>query len=156
MTRIELDKSASTNDQLRVLGSLAYGGTLFVTNLGGTLWAGDSFRVFNATSTSGSFAATNLPPLPNGFHWQWTLPPGTLTITSTVALNPTSVIANFSGNTLELSWPEDHTGWRIETNVVGVAALNSWFPLSGSTTTNQISVPVSPSGPPVFFRLVFP
>jgi autotransporter-associated beta strand protein len=155
-TRIELHRFASTNDQLRVLGSLAYGGTLIVTNLGGTLWAGDSFRVFNATSTSGSFAATNLPPLPNGFNWQWTLPPGTLTITSTVALNPTNVTANFSGNTLTLSWPADHTGWRLETNSVDLANPNAWFPLPGSTSTNQILLPVSPASGKLFFRLVFP
>ena len=28
-------------------GALALGGTLVVTNLGGTLWAGDSFRIFD-------------------------------------------------------------------------------------------------------------
>jgi len=154
--RIELDKAAGTNDQLRVTGSLAYGGTLVVTNRDGQLWAGDSFQIFNAPSYSGAFATTNLPPLPNGFHWQWSPLTGTLSITATVALNPTNVTAQLSGNTLELSWPEEHTGWRVETNAVSIEAVDSWFTLPGSTTTNQVFLPVSESNSQVFFRLVFP
>jgi autotransporter-associated beta strand protein len=154
-TRIELQKSSNTNDQLRVLGSLAYGGTLVVTNLGGTLWAGDFFRIFNATSTSGSFTATNLPPLPNGFHWHWAPATGTLSITSTISLTPTNLTALFSGSSLTLSWPEDHRGWRVETNAANIADSNSWFTLPGSAATNMLFLPVHGTGN-VFFRLVFP
>jgi hypothetical protein len=155
-TRIELNKAALTNDQVRVVGALTYGGSLVVTNLGGTLWAGDSFRLFNASSTSGFFTATNLPALPNGFNWNWNPASGTLDITSTVALNPTNVTPCLAGATLELSWPADHTGWRVETNAVDIADANSWFTLAGSATTNQMFLPVDGAAPQVFFRLVFP
>jgi autotransporter-associated beta strand protein len=155
-TLIELNKTTGTNDQLQVVGSLTCGGSLVVTNLGGTLWAGDSFQIFNATSTSGNFAATNLPPLPNGFLWQWAPANGTLSILSTVALNPVNVTASPSGNMLELSWPADHTGWRVETNAVDITDPNFWFTFPGSTTTNDLVLPINPASSQVFFRLVFP
>ncbi len=47
-TVMEINKSSLTNDQLLVSGSLNYGGTLVVTNLGGTLAGGDSFQLFHA------------------------------------------------------------------------------------------------------------
>jgi len=155
-TRMELDKSAGTNDQLRVVGSIVYGGALVVTNLGGALQDGDSFRIFNATTASGSFAATNLPPLPTGLSWQWTPASGTLSVASNIALNPTNVTANISAGTLAISWPRDHTGWRLETNAIGIVDANSWFTLPGSTTTNQIFLPINSASRYVFFRLVFP
>lgn len=155
-TRIELNKAAGTNDQLRVIGALNYGGTLVVTNLGGQLWAGDAFQIFNATTRSGAFAATNLPALPGGFQWQWSPAKGTLSILATVALNPTDITASFSGSILELNWPPDHTGWRLETNAASLAEAGAWFTLPGSTVTNQVFLNVNPAESNVFFRLVFP
>lgn len=155
-TRIELNKATGTNDQLLVVGSLAYGGTLTVTNVDGALWAGDSFQIFAANSVSGNFSATNLPALPNGFLWQWAPATGTLSIISTIALDPVNVTAIPSGNTLALSWPSDHTGWHAETNAVDITDTNSWFTLPGSTTTNQVFLPINPAAGQVFFRLRFP
>ncbi|HEX5223243.1 MAG TPA: LamG-like jellyroll fold domain-containing protein [Verrucomicrobiae bacterium] len=155
-TLIELNRAAGTNDQLRVTGNLTYGGTLIVTNLDGQLWAGDSFQIFNPNSWSGAFAATNLPALPNGFNWVWSPATGTLSITTTIALNPTDITANLDGGALELHWPNDHTGWRLETNAVSVADADAWFTLPGSTTTNHVFLNVDPAEGNVFFRLVFP
>ena len=62
-TFLEVSKSSLTNDQLVAGGALNFGGTLVVTNLGGTLALGDSFTLFQAGSFNGSFAATALPPL---------------------------------------------------------------------------------------------
>jgi autotransporter-associated beta strand protein len=154
-TRIELNKAEGTNDQLRVNGLLTYGGSLTVTNLAGALWAGDSFQIFNASTTTGAFAATNLPPLPTGFAWQWTPASGTLSIISSIALNPTNLLVNVTANVLQLSWPADHLGWHIETNALDITDADSWFPLAGSEATNQVSLPVS-SADNVFFRLRFP
>jgi autotransporter-associated beta strand protein len=155
-TRIELDKAAGTNDQLRVTGSLAYGGTLTVTNLGGQLWAGDSFQLINANSTGGFFAVTNFPPLPTGFKWQWSHANGTLSVIATTSLMPTNVAVVVNGNNLQISWPEDHLAWTLETNAVNVADTNAWFPVTGSTATNQIVLPIDTTGSNVFFRMRFP
>jgi autotransporter-associated beta strand protein len=157
--RFELDKTfGATNDQLLVTGALALGGTLTVTNLGGTLWAGDSFQLFTAASPSGAFAATNLPPLPVGFLWQWTPANGTLSIYSTVALDPANINASLAGNACSLSWPSDHTGWRLQaqTNAVGAGLGTNWADVPGSTTTNSMNLPVDPANGSVFYRLVFP
>lgn len=155
-TRIELNKALGTNDQLRVTGNLAYGGTLTVTNLDGQLWAGDSFQIFSPNTVSGVFAVTNLPALIPGFNWVWNPASGTLSISSTVALNPTNITADVSSNSLQLSWPSDHTGWRVETNAVDITDANSWFTLAGSSATNQLFLPYSTTDSNVFFRLTFP
>ena len=157
-TRIELNKAALTNDQLRVVGNLAQGGSLIVTNLDGQLWAGDSFQIITANTMSGAFAATNLPALIPGFNWQWSPASGTLSITSTVALNPTNITTTVSGNTVELSWPSDHIGWRLQaqTNSLLTGLDGNWFDVVGSTTTNSASVAVDPSAGTVFYRMIFP
>jgi autotransporter-associated beta strand protein len=152
----EISKTPLTNDQLLVSGMLTYGGTLVVTNLAGTLAVGDSFQLFNASGTSGVFAATNLPSLPAGLAWQWTPASGVLSVISTVALNPTNLAANLSGDILQLSWPADHTGWRMETNAADIADPNAWFTLDGSTATNQVFIPIDSASGHVFFRLAYP
>lgn len=155
-TQIELNKAAGTNDQLRVTGNLSYGGTLTVTNLGGQLWAGDSFKIFDAATASGWFTATNLPALPPGFDWQWTPASGTLSITASVALHPTNLVVQVSSDALALSWPAEHTGWHVETNATDLADANAWFALAGTANTNQVFLPVDAASSNVFFRLVFP
>jgi uncharacterized protein with beta-barrel porin domain len=82
-TFIELNKSAATNDAVRGLSNITYGGTLMVTNLGGSLAAGDSFKLFNAGSYSGSFASLS-PALPG---------PGLVWNTNTLATDGTLRIA---------------------------------------------------------------
>ena len=51
-----------TNDLVAGIGALTYGGTLIVTNLGGSpLQAGDSFQLFAANSRAGAFASIVYP-----------------------------------------------------------------------------------------------
>ena len=62
------------------------------------------------------------------------------------------------GRDAALSWPTDHIGWTLQTQTnsrsVGlVPATNAWFNVSGSTTTNQVIIPISPAEPTVFYRL---
>src|SRR5439155_17347001 len=56
----ELNKSVLTNDLIQGLARVTYGGTLTVTNLGGTLAAGDTFKLFDAAIYDGAF--TNIVP----------------------------------------------------------------------------------------------
>ena len=59
-----------SNTVAKVLGGLTCGGTLVVNNTGNApLAEGNSFKLFNAASYSGSFAGFNLPVLPVGLGW---------------------------------------------------------------------------------------
>lgn len=66
---MEINKSAATSDKVQGIGSLTYGGTLVVTNLAGTLAAGDSYTLFTATNYSGSFSSILLPALTGNLAW---------------------------------------------------------------------------------------
>ena len=65
----------------------------------------------------------------------------------------TSVV---SGNALLLSWPTNYIGWTLQaqTNAPGGGISTNWNIVSGSTTTNQISVPLDNTTGTVFFRLI--
>jgi fibronectin-binding autotransporter adhesin len=92
---LKLNKSvAPSNDVLNVRGTLTYGGTLTVTNLG-PLTAGDNFRLFNATGYTGNFTATNLPATAT---WNWNPSTGTLTVLTVVSGGP-GIFTNTPGIT---------------------------------------------------------
>jgi autotransporter-associated beta strand protein len=76
----------------------------------------------------------------------------------TVSLVATNLTVGISGSQLQLSWPTDHTGWRLEaqTNSPGTGLGTNWFPVVGSNVTNQMNIPVISTNSSVFFRLVYP
>lgn len=157
-TVIELDKASLTNDQVRVTGTLACNGILTVNNLGGSLVAGDSFKIIDAGAVTGTFAATNLPALDPGLVWNFDPTSGVLSVVSAVATNPIGISFAVTGGTLTLSWPTDHTGWRlqVQTNSLSSGLNTNWFDVSGAATTNEISLPIDSSFDSVFYRLIFP
>ncbi len=69
--------------------------------------------------------------------------------------SPTNIVVSSSNNQLTFSWPADHTGWQLQSNSVGLLATNAWFPVSGSTSTNQITITPDASQSNVFYRLFF-
>jgi hypothetical protein len=69
---------------------------------------------------------------------------------------PTSLTAALAGNTLQMSWPSNYLGTRLESNSVSIAAPGSWFTVTGSAATNLMTLPINPANPNVFFRLVYP
>jgi autotransporter-associated beta strand protein len=157
--KINRNGGVFTNDQIKLpSGALTYGGTLQVTNVGTALQAGDTFTLFTATSHSGSF--TNLTGSPGG-GLVYSFTNGVLSVVSPVATNPTNLTFSVSGTNLTLSWPGDHTGWRLVMQTNHLAAglslnTNDWTTVLGSQTTNQINLPVDPSLSGGFYRLVFP
>jgi len=63
-----------------------------------------------------------------------------------------------AGNLLQVNWPADHTGWRLEmqSNPIGEGLGTNWVDVTGANATNQISIPINPGNGSVFFRLVYP
>ncbi|MDB6113035.1 MAG: hypothetical protein JWR69_4785, partial [Pedosphaera sp.] len=82
----------------------------------------------------------------------------TFVVVSAVSTTPTSLSTIISGNQITLSWPADHTGWRLQsqTNSLDIGINSTWYDVPGSTTTNQADANIDPANPSVFFRLVYP
>jgi uncharacterized repeat protein (TIGR03806 family) len=62
-------QTGGIKDQAVSSSTLTYGGTLTVTNLGGALVQGDTFKLFTASNYTGSFAVITLPILGSGLVW---------------------------------------------------------------------------------------
>jgi hypothetical protein len=77
---------------------------------------------------------------------------------NSVNTNPTNIVSVVSGNNLTVSWPADHTGWRLQsqTNAIGVGLRSNWVDVAGSTSVNQLTIPISRANGSVFFRMVYP
>ncbi|HTS18900.1 MAG TPA: pectinesterase family protein [Verrucomicrobiae bacterium] len=139
-TLIKLNKSqASNNDSVNVIGSISYGGTLTVTNVGPALTGGDVFTVLPSGSQSGDFALTNLPVLNPSMYWDTSqlttqgiiavvfvpVPPGIVNLTNQAVTvgSAVTISATVTGiPTPTLQWQENGT------NLVG-------------DTGNSISIP---------------
>jgi hypothetical protein len=59
------------------------------------------------------------------------------------------------GPNLQLTWPQNYLGWTLlaQSNILGGGIGTNWGVISGSTVTNQLSIPLNNSGGSVFFRL---
>jgi hypothetical protein len=51
---------------------------------------------------------------------------------------PTTLSNVLAGNMLNLSWPSNYVGCRLESNSVSLLATNAWFTIVGSALTNQM------------------
>ena len=159
---VKLDKSLDQpNDQLVVSGLLTNAGTgsITLTNLGPGLATGDTFRLFNQPLANGG--ALTVTPLA-GISWTNRLAwDGTIAVTYApplVSTNPPYLTNAVSGTHLQLSWPADHLGWRLEvqTNGLTTGLSTNWYTWPGSATNTSESIPMVPGNPTVFFRLIYP
>lgn len=161
---LKLNKSGATltHDSVNVSGGITYGGTLKLNvTASPALTTSDAFQLFNAGGGySGNF--TDIIPAPGaGLAWDASTlaTDGLLRIaTSTVPTTGTNLTVAVAGGDLELSWPENYIGWRlqVQTNSLNVGISTNWADVSGSTTTNRIIRPIDPANGSVFYRMVFP
>jgi autotransporter-associated beta strand protein len=152
-TVMKLNRPAS--DVLNSGGALNYGGTLVVTNLAGTLAAGDQFQLFNG-GIAGNFTNIILPPLGSGLAWNTNaLGSGLLSVSQGFA------ITNFtlSGTILTLQGaggiPFGNVVLLGSTNVA--RPLNQWIPLLTNTVDGDgvfsFTTNINYSLPQQFYRL---
>jgi autotransporter-associated beta strand protein len=156
---MEISASPHTNDLITGMTSVNYGGRLIVTNLGGPLTNGHSFKLFNAGSYGGTFTSITLPPLTGNLFWTNRLTlDGIFAVDAPVNTAPTNLGYVVSGGNIAFSWPADRIGWRLEsqTNALANGLGTNWFPVSGSVATNQFAVPINPAAGSIFFRLAYP
>jgi hypothetical protein len=128
---MDLSKGPTTNDVAKVTGLLTYGGTLML-NIGDTLDATDSFKLFNAGSYTGAF--TNISPATPGPNLIWNTntlaADGTLRIIS-IAPPPAPVFASvsFLGGNMVFAGSNGSPG----TNYYVLATTNLSLPFSNWT-----------------------
>jgi hypothetical protein len=80
-----------------------------------------------------------------------------------VSVQPISVVppvfnVAFNGGQVQLTWPQDHTGWSLQaqTNSIQTGIGTNWVTVPASTLTNQMIFPINPANGTVFFRLIYP
>jgi hypothetical protein len=159
---LKLNKSGVTltNDSIHGLTSIDYGGTLKLTiTASPALTTSDAFPLFFAGAYSGAFDYF-MPAAPGaGLRWDTSTlaTDGTLRI-GTVNTTPTNITSSFAGNTVTLSWPLDHTGWRLQaqTNPPSAGLTTNWSDVAASGATNLFVFPIDHTKGSVFYRMIYP
>jgi hypothetical protein len=178
INRTNVLNSGVTNDSIVCTG----GGTLTINsarltvlNFGDTAFPAGSSNVFrffngpvtaNAIGGAGTVGITNItvPALPAGMFWVTNLTvDGSMAIVNTnagVTVNTSAftMTNSFDGVNVTLSWPLDHTGYRLQaqTNTLATGLGTNWVDVAGASTTNKVVIPVSTGNGSVFYRLIYP
>jgi hypothetical protein len=157
---MEINSTTVTNDRIVGISTVTYGGTLTVTNVGGPLVAGNTFTLFSASSYGGNFATLAFRTPGQFVTWNTNnlAVNGSITVASVTSSTPPVITNSISGGSLTMTWPSQNTGWQLQsqTNSLSTGISPTWYPVAGSSTTNSVTVPIVPSNPTVFYRLVYP
>ncbi|MEI6078079.1 MAG: autotransporter-associated beta strand repeat-containing protein [Verrucomicrobiota bacterium] len=148
-----------TSDRITAITSLTLGGTLQLNLTGAALAAGDAIPLYGCNSASGTFA--NIIPAAPGAGLAWntrTLANGVLSVATAVNTNSPVLTSAFSGNSLTLSWPADHIGWRlqVQTNSLESGLGGTWVEVPAAASQSSIILPVGNASGAVFYRLIYP
>ncbi len=156
-TLMEIDAAAGTSDGVLGVTTLTYGGTLMLTNIAGVPTVGTVYKLFTANTYAGAFSSIVSA---NGITYDTSklAVDGTVKVLSLVSSTPISIQASNSSGGLTLSWPADHIGWELQaqTNPITMGLSTNWVVIPGSTTTNQVTLPIDKANGTVFLRLLLP
>jgi len=158
---LEFQNVASTTTPLVAASNVIVNGscTVKITGTNGLVAGGSHPLVSYAGTLSGSFENLSLQ-MPCGWRGALAQPGNQIVLANvaTVATTPPQLNVTPGGGQLQLDWPGTHTGWRLEvqTNSLAMGLGTNWVTVAGSSATNQMFLPISPSSPSVFFRLNYP
>jgi autotransporter-associated beta strand protein len=169
-TVMAIDRAGGTYAQIAGGGAVNFGGTLVVTNLGGTFTTNDVFTLFQAGTYNGNFAATQFYPATPGPGMAW----------DTTQLASAGIVSVVSGSTvvrptidsrkvlsggsfqLTFSGPAGQSFRVLGTNVVN-APLANWpvlmsgtFGVGGPIPTNFIDANVTGTAKQRFYIIESP
>jgi rhamnogalacturonan endolyase len=125
--------SPLTNASVNVIGALAEGGTLVVTNVGGTLANGQQFHLFSATNFTGAFAGTVLPALTGKLVWNTSQLNTSGILSIVTAGSPTIASVKLSGSNLVISGSGGSSGGFYYVLESSNLLAKAWIPVA----TNQ-------------------
>jgi autotransporter-associated beta strand protein len=159
---MELNRTAKTNDLLKVAGALTYGGNLVVMNLSGTLMAGDSFKLFSAGGYSGAFASLS-PAAPGpGLVWNTNTlaTDGTLRIAAAAAPVINSVIIADNRFQLSITNGPAYSPFRVFTSTNLALPVTNWTPVWTDAFSvygiGQFTSAAGPTNHQQFFNVTVP
>ncbi|HZQ47605.1 MAG TPA: hypothetical protein VFC07_11365, partial [Verrucomicrobiae bacterium] len=139
--------------------NISYGGSLSLSFTPGSLAAGNSFKLFNAGTYSGSFASISPSSPGTGLYWDTTQ----LTVSGTLRVGVLPQISNIvvSGTSLSISGTGTPSGtYHVRTSTNAGALLASWTVLGGGsfdgTGHATFNGSVNPAEPERFYILVEP
>jgi autotransporter-associated beta strand protein len=154
-TLMEVNAVTGTNDVVRGLSTVTYGGALTISNLQGSFVGTNRFKLFSAQTYRGLFAS--LTPASPGTNLLWNTNSlaidGTLRI---VSAEPVTMSQSISANLLKISWPDDHIGWRLQAQTNSNSIGTNWVDFTDTTTTNDVTIVIDPEWSGAFFRLTYP
>jgi autotransporter-associated beta strand protein len=142
-------------DKIAFFGTVTPGGSLIVTNIGGTLVLGNTFTLFSQPVV-GSFSSIVYPPAPSGTVWTNNLADnGTISLVASPAPAPANITFSASSGNLVLNWPAGQ-GWQLQsqTNSPAVGLSTNWVTVPGAVPpfTNAVNA----ANGSVFYRLLYP
>jgi hypothetical protein len=75
-----------------------------------------------------------------------------------VSLTPVQLGFALNAGQVQMTWPQDHTGWtlQVQTNTASAGLGTNWVTVPMSRATNQIGFPIDSTPGSVFFRLISP
>ncbi len=149
-TLITVNKQAGTSDLIAGVATANYGGTLTVANIAGTLQAGDTFNIVNATTPVGTFASIAGSP-GEGLEWQFDAVTGVLSVVGGSTESPTLNVEQ-SGNALTFSWTGSFK-LQSQTNSLSTGLSGEWFDHPDGAAS-PVEIAIDPENPAVFYRLI--
>jgi hypothetical protein len=149
------------SDQIVGITALSYGGTLVVTNVGGTaLGVGDQWTLFAAAAATGQFDGISPGEPGPGLAWAFDYTNGILSVVTTGPItNPPPVLTNrIAAGHYEFSWSSDYLGFTLQSQTnalsVGLDPVD-WRDIPGTESTTTHTQAIDPAIPSVFFRLSY-
>ncbi len=152
---MELNRASNPNTDLISATTLTYGGTLTVTNLGGALQLGDSFKLFSGT-ISGAFVATNLPPITaTNFYWDTSKlnSQGIIAVALKTAATPTILSPAWDGTNLTFQ-VDSQAGYDYMLQATPQLWPASWTPVVTNAGGGLMTFAVPTSATQQFFRIM--
>lgn len=116
---------------------------------------------YGSLAGAGSFVLSSVP---SGVTATLTNDPSNLWIALNVSVgnnvntNPTNMTSVVNGSNLELSWPADHIGWRLQaqTNSLSAGLGTNWVDVPNTSTVNSYTNVINAANGSVFYRMVYP
>ncbi len=164
----EISATSGASDQLVSPETLTCSGTLAVTNISGTLAAGDTFQLFQAGAIDGTFTSISLPPLNAGLSWNTNnlAVDGTLSVISIVtapSTNASITSMSLSGTNLLVhgtnnNVPNTNFHYVVMSSTDLALPMSNWTPVATNSFnmdgTFDYTNPIAPGSPLQFIDVM--